>query len=260
VKLQPWEQPSWDRWFRRSEGGKIVARVVRDGERARQTEDEGLKPLWRWQVGAIREWVDTPEEGKEAADQELYRFFDIPQPGFDEQWALELAVEAANQSPCQKSQRGVVIWRPGFAGYTVGWNHQPAPFECDGSEHCRSNCGKLCVHAEAHALLQANEPLGGFSMLHVKTRFGKPYPSNQPSCWQCSRLILASGITTMWLLRRGPEYPHFPVLQSYTAEEFHRLTLRYCGLGRQHDQGTACDDPSAGEGPDGQVECAPGPE
>ena len=110
-----------------------------------------------------------------------------------------------------------------------GFNHPPAPFTCDGSTACREACGKVCVHAEADALLQATKGLpdpwfmGGAEMLHVKVVNGREVPSGPPSCWQCSRLILESGIAGMWLL-------HEEGFQRYTPEEFHRLTLEHCGL------------------------------
>jgi len=219
MKFQPWEQITPQEWERKSESGMVVAKVIRGAERS---EDE--PPWWRWSVGAIREWVGSEEDAKAAADKELHRFFDIPQPEFDEQWALNLAITAARLSPCKKSQHGVVIWHPGFPDYARGWNHQPNPHTYDGSDHCRTNCGKLCVHAEAHALLRFPEvtkalPPGqswmmGAHMLHVKTVAGEPVASGGPSCWQCSRLILQSGISTMWLL-------HDEGLRAYTAEKFH---------------------------------------
>lgn len=146
---------------------------------------------------------------------------------YDENWALDRAIEAARKSPCQKSQRGVVVWREGWPQFSVGWNHQPAPFSCDGSEQCRANCAKLCVHAEAHALFGIiGSAVSGpqqADMLHVKVVDGGAVPSGNPSCWQCSRHILSTGIRRMWLL-------HKDGLQAYSAREFHELTLQKCGL------------------------------
>jgi deoxycytidylate deaminase len=143
--------------------------------------------------------------------------------------ALARAVEAAQLSPCVKSTRGVVIFRADTDECIIGFNHPPAPFTCDGSPACRAACGKVCVHAEAHALIEATKGLTNpwfldeAEMLHVKVVDGREVPSGSPSCWQCSRLILESGISDMWLL-------HEEGLQTYTAEEFHRLTLEHCGL------------------------------
>ncbi len=142
---------------------------------------------------------------------------------FDEHWALSVAVGVANQSPCRKSQRGVVIWAP-TGLVATGYNHLPAGMICDGSATCREHCGKRCIHAEAHALLCALRGAALVSdMLHVKVVAREPVPSGGPSCWQCSRHILDRGIRRMWLL-------HEDGLRAYTAEEFHRLTLEACGM------------------------------
>lgn len=137
--------------------------------------------------------------------------------------ALEWATYIATLGPCAKSKRGVVIFKEdGIIGHD--YNAPPKPFVCDGSEACRASCNKLCVHAESAALLYVGvEGAHGAHLLHVKVVDGKPVPSGPPSCWQCSREILAAGIATVWLL-------HEDGLRSYTAEEFHRLTLERCGL------------------------------
>jgi len=158
---------------------------------------------------------------------------------FTEQDALRHATLVGAQSPCAKSKRGVVVFlrdRTKFEDpgeYSVGTNEPPWPMACDGSEACRANCNKLCVHAEASALLNliGQEParppaptrLDEFEMLHVKVVGGVAVPSGPPSCPYCSRLILKMGLKAMWLL-------HEDGLRSYTAEEFHRLTLEHCGL------------------------------
>lgn len=151
---------------------------------------------------------------------------------YTEEEALEDAVRAATQSPCAKSQRGVVIWNRELFDYiAMGWNHPPKGFDCDGSEACREYCNRVCVHAEQHAILQAKSGIHGYEMLHVKVVDGEPVPSGPPSCWQCSRLILEAGISKMWLLhesdRHGKLVTH---LQAYSAEVFHSLTLQNCHL------------------------------
>lgn len=147
---------------------------------------------------------------------------------YNERWALERAIESARCSPCAKSKRGVVIWREGWPHYVTGFNSPPHPHQCDGSEACRSNCAKLCVHAEADALISlfgTNVPgPAGCDMLHVKVQQeGLAVASGEPSCWQCSRLILRARIRRVWLLQDQG-------LRSYGAQEFHRLTLANCGL------------------------------
>ncbi len=135
-------------------------------------------------------------------------------------------------SPCAKSKRGVVIWH-GNRFLATGFNAPPEPFFCDGSAACRRDCGKICVHAEQAALLKCQYfPLIGASMAHVKMVDGKPVPSGGPSCPDCSKKILFSGVETMWLLEERPQLDvgFVPTWVPYTAFEFHRLTLVNCGL------------------------------
>ena len=153
----------------------------------------------------------------------------------NEHMALKSAIEHAIKSPCEKSKRGVAIFLRessfsfGAGIYATGYNSPPEPMACDGSEECRSSCGKLCVHAEASALINlrgdrsGHSRLVGLEMIHVKVVDGVAVPSGPPSCWQCSRLILSAGIMEMWLL-------HEDGLKSYTSQEFHAITLRGCGL------------------------------
>lgn len=147
---------------------------------------------------------------------------------FTEHDALEIAVRVAAQSPCAKSKRGVVVFRrcgPSMVRGVVrsGFNAPPPGFACDGSAECRAACSKLCIHAEMNAI-RAIETYGqDFEMLHVEVVDGAPVPSDYPSCWQCSRMILASRIPWMWLLLATG-------LCRYPADEFHELTLRNCGL------------------------------
>jgi deoxycytidylate deaminase len=137
---------------------------------------------------------------------------------------LEAAVEQANRSPCAKSKRGVVVWEP-FKGVIMGRGHNapPSGLTCDGSEACRQSCGKVCVHAEMNAIFSAYNQVIKSDMLHIKTVGGEPVPSGPPSCWQCSRNIVAAGIAYVWLL-------HEKGWRRYPASEFHQLTLQHCGL------------------------------
>lgn len=153
----------------------------------------------------------------------------------DEYIAIAEAITEARKSPCSKSRRGVVIFHRGLKGLTSagiharGFNGPPPPMTCDGSVECKSACSKICIHAEASALIDllglAMDParLSDLEMLHVKVVDGQAVASGPPSCWQCSRLILKAGISKMWLL-------HDDGLRSYTAQEFHALTLERCGL------------------------------
>lgn len=155
---------------------------------------------------------------------------------YTEQWALDQAIRAAQESPCAKSQRGVVLWRratgerPGlYLG--AGFDHPPAPFTCDRSVACRGSCSKLCIHAAEDLLLKIPTTrrrwdlwsLQECEMLHIKVENGHATPSGQPTCWQCSRLILGAKLKAMWLLHREG-------LRSYTPEEFHRTALKNSSL------------------------------
>ena len=61
--------------------------------------------------------------------------------------------------------------------------------------------------------------LASYEMLHVQVVEDRIVPSGPPSCPQCSKLILESGIAGMWLL-------HDDGWKRYDAREFHELTLR----------------------------------
>lgn len=137
---------------------------------------------------------------------------------------LPQAAAAAVRSPCAKSQRGVLIFRCDGSIVATGHNAQPPPFTCDGSEACRAGCGKLCVHAEVAALrgIGLARP-ADLHLLHVKVVHGVAVPSGPPSCWQCSREILATGIAAVWLL-------HEEGVCMYTSDHFHAQTLAHCGL------------------------------
>lgn len=144
------------------------------------------------------------------------------------------AVKVGNRSPCQKSQRGVVIIedrRDGPWVCAAGYNAPPLGFGCDGSEVCRSACSKLCVHAEAAAIQdiwRGERVFGPLHMLHVKVVRHQAVASGPPSCWQCSREIADSTIVEgVWLLHDdgGSLRPHY-----YPRDAFHEQTLLHCGL------------------------------
>lgn len=140
--------------------------------------------------------------------------------------AIREATAVAMESPCAKSKRGVVIftWREILAR---GHNHPPNGMACDGSDECRENCNKLCIHAEEDAqnnLRIDNFPSQMIHMLHVKAVDGAAVVSGPPSCWQCSRRILDRAVVEkVWLLHKdGP--------RCYPVQEFHDLTLQHCHL------------------------------
>ena len=136
---------------------------------------------------------------------------------------IRTAVKLAAMSPCAKSKRGVVVFSlAGTHADGHGFNHPPFG-TCAGTDECRSSCSKICEHAEAMALRQTVGE-GLFDMLHVKVVDGEPVPSGGPSCWQCSKAILADQrIAGVWLL-------HADGWRRYDVREFHALTLKECGL------------------------------
>lgn len=148
--------------------------------------------------------------------------------------ALQRAIEMAVTRPlCQKSHRGVILFHPDRDGCTLAVNGPPRGFKCDGSPACRAACRDVAVHAEARAIMDALEHgtslrddlmgSAGWELLHVKVIDGAAVPSGPPSCVRCSALILEAGISKVWLL-------HEDGLKSYTAVEFHRLSLEHHGL------------------------------
>lgn len=133
--------------------------------------------------------------------------------------ALEAAVEAGRQSPCQKSKRGVVIFHEKMPHVIASaWNTPPEGFVCSGDETCQKYCGKLCVHAEIAALLKAGPNAAGCDMLHVKVVNGEAVASGPPSCADCSKAIIEAKIVTMYLVHQNS-------LLGYDARNFHALSL-----------------------------------
>lgn len=158
-------------------------------------------------------------------------------------WVDE-AVKAAMYSPCQSKRGAIIVWDEKLI--STGFNYQPSPFECDGSDQCKKYCGKTAVHAEQDAILSAMVSTVEGWMLHVKAKQGKPCASMAPSCLECSKLILACGLSWMHLLH-DPEAQILPGaeivakvegfrsngelgmldVRRYSAAKFHWLTAEY---------------------------------
>lgn len=170
-------------------------------------------------------------------------------------YVIEAAQQAALRSPCAKSKRGVVLFNreladqvaakfdessvtsktyPILVNGTVvarGFNGQPDGFNCSGSEACRRDCAKLCLHAEQRAIWKAGalDDLVDLELVHVKVENGEVVPGGGPSCWQCSRLIVEVGLRGVWLFEGfGNVEPSR--WRYYTPREFHLATLRNCDL------------------------------
>jgi hypothetical protein len=138
--------------------------------------------------------------------------------------AIDAAIASANRGPCSKSKRGVSAYRQFPIPHVVarGHNAPPPGFACEGSDACKAACAKLCIHAEQAVLMQEffgprfGEPA---YLVHVKTVGGELVVSGGPSCWQCSRMILAdTRIAGIWLF-------HEAGWRLYDPDEFHELTL-----------------------------------
>lgn len=171
-------------------------------------------------------------------------------------WIINCARIEGMNSPCAKSQRGVVLFNQSFEDTRVrlgmnapegpapwtslarsivmatGFNGPPEGFSCDGSERCRANCGKLCVHAEQRAILEGCtlDDVGDLDLLHVKVVNGVVVPGGGPSCWQCSRQIVDVGLLGVWLFESEDLDPRIGNWKYYTAHEFHTVTLKNAGL------------------------------
>ena len=180
---------------------------------------------------------------------------------------IQTAIVYANQSPCQKSKRGALIYEhqdgnvyiiPDDRPVGRGYNGLPDIQVCDGSEACRRDCGKICVHAEARAIRDALtsprsfarsilyrtpggatlSPLTNHRLIHVKTVDGDLVAGGPPSCWQCSKDILDCGLDGVWLFEHDDEHPASAVTSGkgvwryYTARHFHEVTLQNIPLHR----------------------------
>ena len=132
------------------------------------------------------------------------------------QHVVDFAIEVSQWSPCL-SKRGVVVFS-GDDFLSHGHNYKPDGFLCDGTAQCKATCRHEAIHAEQHALLFGPSYKRGADMLHVKTVDGRLVPSGGPSCVQCSKLALASGIAGFWLF-------HDDGWRRYEMADFHRRSL-----------------------------------
>ena len=131
------------------------------------------------------------------------------------------AVQEALKSRCNKSKRGVVIVKDGQI-IGRGQNNPPLDIECKPS-YCGPICGKYCVHGEQKAILDAlgnGRGLEGSRMYHIKVKEGRAVNSGQPSCVDCSKLILEARIAE-FVLKHDKGYG------LYGAREFHELSLKH---------------------------------
>lgn len=136
---------------------------------------------------------------------------------------VDKVIEMAGRSGCLGSARGAVVFDPHTdALYFGGWNGPPAGRVCDASVACNAECGRRCVHAEARALrlvyasslfgdagfrgeagLAHPDLIGRLELVHGRAVDNRLVATGGPSCWQCSREVLDSGIAAVWLYTRG---------------------------------------------------------
>lgn len=133
---------------------------------------------------------------------------------------IDLAVQEALKSRCSKSKRGVVISKEGDI-IGRGANNPPLDMQCK-PDYCYQICNQYTVHGEQNAILDAlrnGHELSGSRMYHIKVKEGEVRTSGQPSCVQCSKLVMQSGIAE-FVLKHDEGYG------LYDAREFHELSLK----------------------------------
>lgn len=145
-------------------------------------------------------------------------------------FVVHAAIEAAQRSYC-RSQRGAATFFDGRL-LSVGFNQKPPGFLCDSSDACKASCRFEAVHAEQVALIGCLQPKGA-DMLHVKVVSGHLVPSGEPSCVECSKLILGAGLLGVWLFHEGVGW------RRYGADDFHLRSLRFRQFGAHWEQGVA---------------------
>lgn len=170
-------------------------------------------------------------------------------------FAIQQAEEAAADSPCAKAKHGVAIYRAALATPNVPFgsdeyreiaeemfaddcNGPPWTYNgdepdshqgCDGSDECRRDCSKRCVHAEPRALLAVCHPHNDrphlLRMVHVLLGSdGKATPTKGPSCIECSKLICDAGVGGIWLYERRAADDPMGIWRYYKSKDFHTAT------------------------------------
>lgn len=150
---------------------------------------------------------------------------------------VEHAIRIASGSPCQKSKRGEVVFDDFGRVLSAASNRPPIPRICDGTTKRRASCAKRCLHAEDTAIAMVMslplEHRRRIEVLHVKVVNGDLVPGDGPSCWQCSRRILDSGVSAIWLFQDGAAgWPNpvrsWPTWVRWPALEFDDQTRLIC--------------------------------
>ncbi len=132
---------------------------------------------------------------------------------------MSMAVELSASSPCERDKRGVVIVKGGEL-IGKGVNAPPPGFCCELA-YCQPTCRTYAVHAEMNAIIDAmslGNDVRGARMYHARGEQGRLVDSRQPRCADCSKHILAFGLTG-FVLKHAEGYT------VYGTEEFTRLSL-----------------------------------
>ena len=143
---------------------------------------------------------------------------------------LQAFVREAIAGPCRKSRRGALLLADNML--EVGVNRRADGRPCTGSAECRAACAQICNHAEEAAVVAAmrrRARLENVHVLHVAIGEDDKPRSDKitPSCITCSRLMLAAGVSVVWLWGlTGARHEWCP----WPIRDFHEATLRNCGL------------------------------
>ncbi len=156
-------------------------------------------------------------------------------------FAIIAAIEAAKNSTCTKSRRGISIFSDHLL-ISIGTN-SIAYGKCTGDDICKQNCNKICTHAEINAIYNFyknnvfSKHEKDVSILHVKiNEDGNLETSKNPSCWQCSRYILQQGFKGVWLFEQiNTNDSNNGEWKFYNSTEFHLQTLDNCNDIIKHD-------------------------
>lgn len=137
---------------------------------------------------------------------------------------IGVAIEQAKMSPCQKSQRGAVVFKDALI-LGRGFNTPILGRQCH-PEICRSVCTLYTIHAERNAYQDAIastrslSELSGASILHIKLENGIEQWSDDLSCIDCSRYLIRTNLKE-FLLFTSMGWVGYPI------REFHELTDEY---------------------------------
>lgn len=108
---------------------------------------------------------------------------------------LHLALHVSRWSKDPSTQVGAVIVRPDRTIASVGYNGFPRGVVDDHRLHTREDKYPLVVHAEMNAVLNAREPLNGYTL----------YLWPLPCCSRCAVHIIQAGIKRVVAAFPAPE-------------------------------------------------------